>query len=58
LIRWSSHFFKHYTVQHEPTYANHYPYEHFWRTEPANLKIYEVTTDASLSTGTSPILKA
>jgi hypothetical protein len=31
-----------------------YPYKHLRRTEPVDLEIYEVTTGASLSTGTSP----
>jgi hypothetical protein len=31
-----------------------YLYKHLRRTEPTNLEIHEVTTDASLSTGTSP----
>jgi hypothetical protein len=31
-----------------------YPYEHLWRTELVDLEIHEVTTDASLSRGTSP----
>jgi hypothetical protein len=30
------------------------PYEHLRRTVPTDLEIYEVTTGASLSTGTSP----
>ena len=35
-----------------------YPYEHLRKTEPADLEIHEVTTGASLSTGTSPTTKS
>jgi hypothetical protein len=35
-----------------------YPYEHLRRTALANLEIYEVTTDASLSTGTLPVTES
>jgi hypothetical protein len=35
-----------------------YPCEHFRRIEPADLEIHEVTTDASLPTGTSPTTKS
>ena len=35
-----------------------YPYEHIRRTEPADLEIHEVTTDASLTTGTSPTIES
>jgi hypothetical protein len=31
-----------------------YPYEHLWRTEPADLEVDKVTTGASLLTGTPP----
>jgi hypothetical protein len=46
------------THLYEHTYANPYPYEHFWRTVPANLEIYKVTTGALLLTGTSPTTKS
>jgi hypothetical protein len=39
---------------YEHTYANPTPYKHLRMTEPADLGIHEVTTGASLSTGTSP----
>jgi hypothetical protein len=42
------------THPYEHTYTNPYPYEHFWRTVPADLEIYKVTTGALLLTGTSP----
>jgi len=57
-------FFLDYTVQRRHSTRTHthpyehvrkpYPYEHLRRTEPANLEVHEVTTGASMSTGTSP----
>ena len=51
----------HNTYAHSPLWTHvrkSYPYEHLRRTEPADLEIHEVTTYASLSTGTSPTTKS
>jgi hypothetical protein len=46
-----------YTHLYERTHAHPYPYEHLRRTEPADLEVDEVTTGASLLTGTSRTTK-
>jgi hypothetical protein len=51
-------FFKN-TVQHRRSQIRTYthPYEHFRRTEPADLKVDKVTISTSLLTGKSPTTK-